>query len=194
MVSAPGVDAAQRLIHHDAVNHRSRARRGARLVALTSGGAIPDNADYRVLLEPGETLLEQSMKTSQSRAWPVIFSSSAMPPGESCKSIPARFAWKMPMGSHPGFRFGWVRRRDAPPNCRVRSRNCAWMRRTKMQRKRFEQNKSAKSQERLLADWLKDEPGLSVRRPVQLGGLFRRDLPGTGRYSISAQARDGTLL
>src|SRR6266576_98763 len=39
------------LIHHDAVNHRLRGRRGARLVALTSGGAIPDNADYRVVLE-----------------------------------------------------------------------------------------------------------------------------------------------
>ncbi len=42
------------LIHHDAVNHRLRGRRGARLVALTSGGAIPDNADYRVVLEPSE--------------------------------------------------------------------------------------------------------------------------------------------
>ena len=45
------------LIHHDAVNHRVRARRGARLVALTSGGAIPDNADYRVMLEPSETFI-----------------------------------------------------------------------------------------------------------------------------------------
>src|SRR5437867_1526663 len=45
------------LIHHDAVNHRVRARRGARLVALTSGGAIPDKADYRVVLEPGETFI-----------------------------------------------------------------------------------------------------------------------------------------
>ena len=45
------------LVHHDAVNHRVRARRGAALTALTSGGAIPDNADYRVLLEPGETLI-----------------------------------------------------------------------------------------------------------------------------------------
>jgi len=45
------------LIHHDAINHRVRARRGARLVALTSGGAIPDNADYRVVLEPSETFL-----------------------------------------------------------------------------------------------------------------------------------------
>jgi len=45
------------LIHHDAVNHRVRARRGAGLVALTSGGAIPDNADYRVVLEPSETFI-----------------------------------------------------------------------------------------------------------------------------------------
>src|SRR5437867_2886861 len=45
------------LVHYDAVNHRVRGRRGARLIALTSGGAIPDTADYRVLLEPGETFL-----------------------------------------------------------------------------------------------------------------------------------------
>lgn len=45
------------LIHHDAVNHRVRGRRGARLTALTSGGAIPDNADYRVILEPSETFV-----------------------------------------------------------------------------------------------------------------------------------------
>jgi ATP-dependent Lhr-like helicase len=45
------------LVHHDAVNRRVRARRGARLVALTSGGAIADNADYRVLLEPSETFI-----------------------------------------------------------------------------------------------------------------------------------------
>ncbi|MFO1145615.1 MAG: DEAD/DEAH box helicase [Rhodospirillales bacterium] len=40
------------LIHHDAVSQVLRGRRGARLTALTSGGAIPDNADYQVLLEP----------------------------------------------------------------------------------------------------------------------------------------------
>src|SRR5438067_2011991 len=45
------------LIHHDAVNHRIRGRRGARLTALTSGGAIPDNTDYRVILEPSETFV-----------------------------------------------------------------------------------------------------------------------------------------
>ena len=40
------------LLHHDAVNQMLRPRKGARLTALTSGGAIPDNADYKVMLEP----------------------------------------------------------------------------------------------------------------------------------------------
>jgi len=45
------------LIHHDAVNGRLRGRRGARILAITSGGAIPDTADYRVVLEPEGTFL-----------------------------------------------------------------------------------------------------------------------------------------
>ncbi len=40
------------LIHYDTINHVVRGRRGARLTAITSGGTIPDNADYQVLLEP----------------------------------------------------------------------------------------------------------------------------------------------
>ena len=40
------------LIHHDAVNRLLRPRKGGRLTAITSGGAIPDNADYKVMLEP----------------------------------------------------------------------------------------------------------------------------------------------
>ncbi|HEX9534427.1 MAG TPA: DEAD/DEAH box helicase [Stellaceae bacterium] len=45
------------LIHYDAVNHKLRGRRGARLTALTSGGTIPDNADYQVLLEPENQII-----------------------------------------------------------------------------------------------------------------------------------------
>jgi ATP-dependent Lhr-like helicase len=45
------------LIYHDAVNHMLRPRRGARLTAITSGGTIPDNADYQVLLEPQATFV-----------------------------------------------------------------------------------------------------------------------------------------
>src|SRR5207247_890458 len=44
-------------VHYDGVNRRLRARRGARLAALTSGGAIPDIGDYRVILEPTETFV-----------------------------------------------------------------------------------------------------------------------------------------
>ncbi|HEV2284895.1 MAG TPA: DEAD/DEAH box helicase, partial [Steroidobacteraceae bacterium] len=40
------------LLHHDGVNGRVKGRRNARLTALTSGGTIPDTADYQVLLEP----------------------------------------------------------------------------------------------------------------------------------------------
>ncbi|HJU39781.1 MAG TPA: DEAD/DEAH box helicase, partial [Tahibacter sp.] len=42
-------------LHRDAVNGVLRGRRGARLTAVTSGGAIPDTADYDVVLEPDAT-------------------------------------------------------------------------------------------------------------------------------------------
>ena len=39
-------------IHRDRVNGKLRARRGARLAAITSGGAIPDNSLFTVVSEP----------------------------------------------------------------------------------------------------------------------------------------------
>ncbi|MFC0573718.1 DEAD/DEAH box helicase [Paraburkholderia solisilvae] len=39
-------------IHRDAVNGTLRGRRGGKLYAVTSGGTIPENADYAVILEP----------------------------------------------------------------------------------------------------------------------------------------------
>jgi ATP-dependent Lhr-like helicase len=45
------------LLHHDAVNHVLRERRGARTTALTSGGTIPDTADYQVILEPENQMI-----------------------------------------------------------------------------------------------------------------------------------------
>ena len=45
------------LVHRDEVNRTLRGRRGARLLAQTSGGAIPEVADYRVVLEPDETFI-----------------------------------------------------------------------------------------------------------------------------------------
>src|SRR4029077_13516074 len=39
-------------IHRDRINEKLRARRGARLAAITSGGGIPDNSLYAVVAEP----------------------------------------------------------------------------------------------------------------------------------------------
>src|SRR5690606_38062598 len=39
-------------LHRDVINGRLRARRGARLTALTNAGAIPDLFDYDVILQP----------------------------------------------------------------------------------------------------------------------------------------------
>jgi len=44
-------------IHRDAVNRVLRGRRGARLTRDHSGGAIPDTADYNVVLEPTSQLV-----------------------------------------------------------------------------------------------------------------------------------------
>jgi ATP-dependent Lhr-like helicase len=44
-------------IHRDAVHRQLRARRNARLTAVTSGGTIPDTADYLVVLEPQNTIV-----------------------------------------------------------------------------------------------------------------------------------------
>jgi ATP-dependent Lhr-like helicase len=45
------------LVHRDEVHARLRARRGVRLLAVTSGGAIPEVADYRVVLDPDDTFI-----------------------------------------------------------------------------------------------------------------------------------------
>jgi ATP-dependent Lhr-like helicase len=44
-------------IHRDRVHGMLRGRRGARLAAITSGGAIPDVADYDVIEDPAGTFV-----------------------------------------------------------------------------------------------------------------------------------------
>ena len=45
------------LLHRDEVHGTVRGRRGARLLAQVSGGAIPEVADYRVILDPDDTFI-----------------------------------------------------------------------------------------------------------------------------------------
>jgi ATP-dependent Lhr-like helicase len=60
-LAAKGVETGRgprgRYVHHDAVNREVRGRKGARLAALTSGGAIPEIGDYRVVAEPDDTFI-----------------------------------------------------------------------------------------------------------------------------------------
>jgi len=44
-------------LHHDAINSRLSTRRGANLLALTNGGAIPDMFDYQVVLDPEDIVV-----------------------------------------------------------------------------------------------------------------------------------------
>ena len=48
---------AHPLIHHDRINGVIRARRGARMKALTNGGTIPELGDFRVVIEPDGTFI-----------------------------------------------------------------------------------------------------------------------------------------
>jgi len=45
------------LVHRDEVHSVVKGRRGTRMLALTSGGAIPEIADYRVVVEPEDTFI-----------------------------------------------------------------------------------------------------------------------------------------
>jgi ATP-dependent Lhr-like helicase len=78
-------------VHRDAVNGVLRGRRGARLTALTSGGAIPDTADYDVVLEcPATQAVSGFAAMNASTSFRVI-----RPP----RPLPARRFRSMPTGS-----------------------------------------------------------------------------------------------
>ncbi len=114
------------LLHHDAVNHMLRGRRGARTTALTSGGMIPDTADYQVLLEPenqvigsvNEDFVVESMAGDIFQLGNVSYRILRVERGERCAS-------KTRKASRRRFLFGWARRQDVPTSFRPLSRGCA---------------------------------------------------------------------
>ncbi len=54
---APRLGGKGAFLHRDGVNRKVKARRGAGIAAMTCGGAIPDNADYDVIVDPEETFV-----------------------------------------------------------------------------------------------------------------------------------------
>ncbi len=113
-------------LHHDAVNGRLRGRKGARLAALTSGGAIPDTGDYQVVQEPaghrgrhgarGLRGREPAGRRLPARQRLLAHPQSRARPACASRTRAAR---------RPRSPSGWARRRRAPTSCRRRYRGCA---------------------------------------------------------------------
>src|SRR5262245_534490 len=87
-------------LHHDAVNQRLRGRRGARLAAITSGGAIPDTADYAVVLEPSGLVIgtvneDFAIESLQGDIFQLGNTSWRV-----CELSRAKYASRMPTDSH----------------------------------------------------------------------------------------------
>src|SRR5437660_101990 len=165
------------LIHYDGVNQRVRGRRGARLVALTSGGAIPDNADYRVVLEPGETFLGtvnedfaiESMAGDVfqlgNASWRILGINSGMVRVEDAHGQP------------PGIPF-WLG--EAPGRTRELSSAVSELR-TALERKIIEAQQTLtpahslsekEREDQAVADWVTAETGLSESGARQLADYF----------------------
>ena len=155
------------------MNHRVRGRRGARLVALTSGGAIPDNADYRVLLEPSETFIGtvnedfavESMAGDifqlGNASWRILRINSGTVRVEDAHGQPPGipFLAGRSAGTHGGVVAGCLHlAEELKANSRQRSNGA---------------NSDVRAAEQDLADWLKAEPGLSERPAArQLADYF----------------------
>ncbi len=114
------------LVHRDAVNRRLRGRRGARLAALTSGGAIPDNANYDVLELPeggkvGDLDEDFAIESHGGRHLPPRQHLVAHPP----RGDRARSGSRTPRARRRPCPSGSARRRRARPSSPPRSAPCA---------------------------------------------------------------------
>ena len=160
------------LVHHDAVNRRLRARRGTALTALTSGGAIPDNADYRVLMDPGETLVGtvnedfavESMAGEifqlGNASWRILQINSGTVRVEDARGQPPTIPF-------------WLG--EAPGRTPELSRAVSNLR-LEIEKKLMEPSEPGESgsgeAEHRVANWLKGEPGLSEAGARQLADYF----------------------
>ncbi|HEX3889292.1 MAG TPA: helicase-related protein, partial [Verrucomicrobiae bacterium] len=159
------------LIHHDAINHRIRGRRGSRLLALTSGGAIPDSGDYRVVLEPAQTFIGTVNEdfAVESLAGDIFQLGNA-----SWKIIqigPGVVRVEDAHGQPPGIPF-WLG--EAPARTAELSRAISKLR-ERVEKKiseLVEQNSDKEKIVSALADWLVAETSISVSGAQQLADYF----------------------
>ena len=106
-------------LHRDRVHGMLRGRRGARLAALTSGGAIPDNADYEVVADPDGTYVGSVNEdfAVESLAGDIFLLGNT--PWKIRRVEKGECGWKTLKARLPPYPSGWERppraRRSFPP-------------------------------------------------------------------------------
>src|SRR5262249_19174339 len=125
------------LVLHDAVNGRLKGRRRARLTAITSGGTIPDTADYQVILEPqaqfvgtvNEDFAVESLQGDIFQLGNVSYRILRVEQGrirvEHAHGEPPSIPFWLGEAPRPRFPSGWVRRQAVRTSGRRASRGCA---------------------------------------------------------------------
>jgi len=95
-------------LHHDRINRKLRARRGARLAAITGGGTIPDTRCSRWWRNRKALSWARWMKISPPKAWREKSCCWGIRRGASGESNTGRDVcwWRMRMGRRPAFRSG----------------------------------------------------------------------------------------
>src|SRR5436309_5199401 len=135
-------------VHRDQIHGVLRGRRGARLAAITSGGAIPDTADYDVIEEPQGTFVGKVNEdfAIESQGGDIFL--LAIPPGASGAWKQARSAWRMRMARRRRFPSGSARPRRARQSSRRRSPRCVRLWRTGWATEKASRSGSSPRQER----------------------------------------------
>ena len=157
--SPPAAGGAAALVHRDEVQRPACWRRAsARLTALTSGGAIPDNADYRVVLDPDETVPRHAQRGLRHREQ----RRRHLPAGQqlrgaSCRSAPGSVRVADAHGAPPTIPFwlGEAPARSAELSDGGQRAACAG------ERSHAEPARQARPIERRATPGWSDEPGVS---------------------------------
>ena len=104
----------------------AEARRGARMIAIMNGGAIPETALYTVVAEPEGTVvgtLHEDFAVESLKGDIVLLGNMSWRIGR-VESAGA-FWWKMRTARHLRFLSGWAKRRDARKNFLDKLASCA---------------------------------------------------------------------
>ena len=113
-------------VQRDRVNRRLHARKGARLTAITCGGAIPEIANYKVVTDDeNRTVVGTAGRRLRRRSeWRATSFCWATRRGGSSMCAAAKSSCRMPRAPRQPFRSGWAKRRDERSSSPRKSPGC----------------------------------------------------------------------